>query len=140
MLALRRQVSARSRKVWGEPQGLFQGHNRGLTVRCNLAQYLQDAHADWAIFQEQFAPGKLAEFRLRIDISEITPSGPISTSEAHGKLSLIGPMPSVRMVVVRGTSSLVMDRRTSPPERSNSTERARSKVIGATEPDPGLNF
>ena len=27
-----------------------------------------------------------------------------------------------------------------PPERSNSTERARSKVIGATEPDPGLNF
>ena len=62
------------------------------------------------------------------------------TSEAHGKLSLIGPMPSVRMVVVRGTSSLGMDRRTSPPERSNSTERARSKVIGATEPDPGLNF
>ena len=46
----------------------------------------------------------------------------------------------VRMVVVRGTSSLGMDRRTSPPERSNSTERARSKVIGATEPDPGLNF
>ena len=140
MLALRRQVSARSRKVWGEPQGLFQGHNRGLTVRCNLAQYLHDAHADWAIFQEQFAPGKLAEFRLRIDIREITTSGPLSTSEAPAKLSCIGPMPSVRMVVVRGTSSLGMDRRTSPPERSNSTERARSKVIGATEPDPGLNF
>ena len=34
---------------------------------------------------------------------------------------------------MRGTSSLGMDRRRSPPERPNSTEKARSKVIGATE-------
>ena len=120
--------------------GWQQRHSRGLTVNWWLAQYLQDAHADWAIFQERFAPGVLAQPRLRSDISEITTSGPLSASEAHEKLSLIGPMPSVRVVVVRGTSSLGMDRRTSPPERSNSTERARSKVIGATEPDPGLNF
>ena len=71
--------------------GWQQRHSRGLTVNWELAQYLQDAHADWAIFQEQFAPGKLAEFRLRIDIREITTSGPLSTSEAPAKLSCIGP-------------------------------------------------
>ena len=120
--------------------GWQQRHSRGLTVNWELAQYLQDAHADWAIFQERFAPGKLAEFRLRIDIRKISCISPSRPSEAPAKLSCIGPMSSVRMVVVRGTSSLGMDRRTSPPERSNSTERARSKVIGATEPDPGLNF
>ena len=89
--------------------GWQQRHSRGLTVNWELAQYLQDAHADWAIFQDQFAPGKLAEFRLRIDIREITTSGPLSTSEAPAKLSCIGPMPSVRMVVVRGRNIVSRD-------------------------------
>ena len=109
MLALRRQLLARRCEVSGELMGWQQRHSRGLTVNWELAQYLQDAHADWAIFQERFAPGELAQPRLRSDISEISCISPGRPSEAPAKLSLIGPMPSVRMEVVRGSSSLGMD-------------------------------